>query len=420
MSGPKQTTALMRQMGSESGNWNPLPPEHHLYPILRPDIQLNLTERTLLAWVQSKTVDRFKGEDFPQQQTVECHDSRGDLTLIHAQKDLGLDLSNLAKAATVLEDHGFITHTRRGVIRMCAAGLLEEGRKNSEAQKHTGLYKPVPEYVFDAIKGLSENQRSAFLTRWGATEQWEDDALAQAKILIYQHAIQRRQALCKEVGIDLKSFGGRGKTKEPKPGHEPESPKLKIVQMSFLLDPDSNEFVQTSKQKPVQTSSEHAYKPEPEFVPGDASLYSSEVEKKRIASSARGSAEKQTKAQTRSSENAATDEPETHELDAEIQLRIHRSRLKTLDGKPIDAATVRNIRSHLLRLPTGGVEIRHVLEVLEDKCRQLRANDGGGKGWGWVVGVVKGEVDRILKQSQFENEDLHGQFHELAAKKGMR
>jgi len=103
-----KTTALLRRMGSESGRWNPLPPEQHLFPMTHPHIELTKAQHRALAWVQLKTVDRFKGEDHPQERTEQAHDSRGNLKAKHLAEDLDIDLSNACKTLDALEDLGFI------------------------------------------------------------------------------------------------------------------------------------------------------------------------------------------------------------------------------------------------------------------------------------------------------------------------
>lgn len=414
-----KTSALMRRMGSESGRWNPLPPEQHLFPVLHPAIVLNRTESLLLAWIQLKTVDRFKGEDHPQERTEQAHDSRGDLTLTDAAEDLDIDLSNLLKAADTLTGYGFISRDKKGVLYLCAGGLNIDGRTESEAKETSGLYKLVPEYLHAHIKGLSENGRREFFQGWLGADKWGDAAHAQAKVAIYQEVIERKKKVCEKIGAELKTGGGRPRQKAP----DGENPTPQIVQLTFVLGPDSEQFVRTSWHESEQTSSTGSYEAKGDFVPGDATFYSSRVssESGELAKNAPEGGEG--KPSSKPAEAVATKTPEVdpqvaQRIDEQIEYRIAAAGLHSLGGKPLDAQTVRNIRTHLLRLP-GPVETKQILALVEDKCRHLARHpeQAAEKTWGWVVAVVKGEVNRIAGEPAA---DFDKQFHDALNKKGMR
>lgn len=413
-----KTSALMRRMGSPTGRWNPLPPEQHLFPLLRQDVVLNRTETLLLSWVQLKTVDRYKGEDHIQERTEQAHDSRGDLTLTPASDDLHIDLSNLLKASDVLEDYGLIRRDKKGVLWLCADGLKPTGRKEGETQNPIGLYKLVPEYLHAHIKGLSENDRREFFQGWLAADEWEEDAFAQAKIAIYERKIERRKELCKSIGAELKTGGGRGHKKgEPEPEAKPQ-----IVQLKFVLDPDADQFVQTSWREYEQTSEAGSYEAESDFVPGDATFYKLSVEaseRGELATSVPdGERCKPASTPAEAAAPAEADPQIGQEIDELIGYRIAAAGLHSLGGKLLDPATVRNIRTHLLRLP-GPVERRQILALLEDKCRHLARHPEAAeeKTWGWVVGMVKGEVKRMLDEDDEPN--LKAGIRDAAKSKGM-
>lgn len=388
----KKTTALMRRMGSPDGRWNPLPPEQHLYPVLYPELEMTKSEMIFLAQVQLKTVDRFKGEDFPQERTEQGHDSRGDLTLKHYADDLDWDLSNASKVAASLEEKGFIWRDKRGVIYLSAQGLTPVGEGKAKPPKPASKYKPVPDYIEAHIKGLSENERHEFLQGWYGAEDWSDTALAQAKTVIYEREMQKKAELCRRVGTELKSFGGRPRESDKKP---------QVVQLTFVMDADG-EFVHTSPTGDVQT--------ENGYVASAASLYSSERpyggENRELVQSPHQQNEPQRSSANDQREQTNSDSQKT-ELETAVREAVARSRLQQLEGKAADDFTIRTICKHLEYLATPA-EVKDVLEILEDKCRDLAQHPAKAKGknWGWVVGAVKGEVQNRVPDLEALIDDL--------------
>jgi len=260
------------------------------------------------------------------------------------------------------------------------------------------------------VKGLSEDARREFYQGWYGAEQWAEDANAQAFIAIYERKIAKQQEVCRKAGAELKTQAG-GKPRVKSPGGPNNRPV--IVQLQFVLDPDSDEFINTSWSESPETSAIGSEKPESEFPDGDASLYSSRVElqeRGELATSA-PDGERSKPAST----PAEADPQIGQEVDELIQYRIASARLETLGGKLLDPATIRNLRTHLLRLP-GAVERRQVLALLEDKCRHLARHPEAAaeKTWGWVVGMVKGEVNRMAGEPE---PDLNKQLREVADRK---
>ncbi len=376
---------LMREMGSRDGSWNPLPPDQHLLPAKHPELQLTQAQLASISWVQWMTVDRMKGCETPQTRTCQTHlDERGDLTLKDMMRGLGWkDLSNASKVVESVEELGFYRRDERRVFHLNANVNLRTAR---ERRKHKtgGLYKPLPDYLDAHIKGLSENERQDFIQGWVAAEQWEDDALAQAKVAIYEQTIQRKQELCRRVGAELKTGGGRPR-EEAKSGQT----KPQIVQLTFVLTPDADGFVQTTDAEPfVPTSAAGSYEPEPEFVRDDASLFSS-------SDSADSSSEK-----------LASAPAEENELEQAVEEAIGRSRLLLMGGNQRSAGTIGNICNYLKRLREPR-DVREIIDILEEKCRFFaqRPKDAAGKAWGWVVGVVRGEVEsRVGKPTDLQDQ----------------
>lgn len=408
----------MRRMGSESGRWNPLPPEQHLFPVTHPHIELTKAQHRGLAWCQLKTVDRFKGEDHPQARTEQARDSRGDLTAKDFAEDLALDLSNACKILDELDDFGFIRRDNDGVIYL-TADRLGQPAANRKPRGAGSFQKPVPEYINAHLKGLSEDQQRLFLTEWYGAEQWAEDANAQAYLAIYKRKIERQAELCKNrLGVELKTLS-KGKPRSKSPGGPTERPV--IVQLQFVLDPDSKEFLNTSWRESTETSSAGSQKPHSEFPEGDASFYSSRANSERgeLAQNAGegGEGKATAKPNSETSETAEADPQIGQEVDELIQYRVAAARLEKLGGKLLDPATIRNLRTHLLRLP-GAVERRQVLALIEDKCRHLARHpeQAAEKTWGWVVGMVKGEVNRMLEESGAADVSPQG-IREAARKK---
>lgn len=255
--------ALMRAMGSPDGAWNPLPPDQHLLFARCRELQMTRQQMQAVAWVHLYTVDRYKGGERQQARTPQTHDDeRGDLTLKHMAEYFGWDLSNAAKVAESVEELGFFRRDAKGVFWLNAT-VKPARRTKSETSERGGLYKPLPDYLDAHIKGLSKNERESFVQEWYAAETWHDHALAQAKVAIYERTVARKRELCRRVGADLKTGGGR-----PRDDEQPE-----IVQLTFVLEPGAHGFVRTSEPDGfVETSDATSDKPAAEFVRGNVSL----------------------------------------------------------------------------------------------------------------------------------------------------
>jgi hypothetical protein len=83
-----------------------------------------------------------------------------------------------------------------------------------------------------------------------------------------------------------------------------------------------------------------------------------------------------------------------------------------LGALKIDTGTVDNMAAHLMRLNTAKA-INEVLDVLGERAAELKSGAKVAGGWGYLVNVVKGEVEKRLPRG------LREQVRVAAAGKGM-
>jgi hypothetical protein len=100
------------------------------------------------------------------------------------------------------------------------------------------------------------------------------------------------------------------------------------------------------------------------------------------------------------------------EIKTEVATRLRAAKLTALGAVKMDAGTVTNLVNELIRLPTAG-DVREVLDVFEERAREVKNGKRGVTSWGYLVNTVRGEVEKRLPT------DLKTQVKAAAAAKGM-
>jgi len=118
--------------------------------------------------------------------------------------------------------------------------------------------------------------------------------------------------------------------------------------------------------------------------------------------------------------------PNRNALKEAVVFTIHGARLFALDGKALDPWTVQNLCRHLERIDSsadGGQQVREILDVLAERSSFLAKHPHNGKNWGYIVGLVRSEVNNRGGQPErkpAQTAELFGEVKALAAKMGSR
>lgn len=380
----KQNTKLMRDMGSHSGEWDPIPPRQYEAfaedsgesPRLR--IWAALLSRTIHADANLK---RWASAREPK--------TGQDTKPLHLVAELDLHKSEVSETLDALAKEGRIRRDQ-GKIWLCAeVPVPQNARAKKSESVHCTVNFSEKEALF--LKDLEKSDPERFhagivaiivAEEWGAKLQ--ADAIAWAR----EHKTEARRQVFTEIGYT--SSENRGATK--KRAHSngaPLQPALTFaqftVQRTAEIERQKTRFtVQDEKLVPytilknsVQTA--HPYRPEVE---------SSE---QQLASQGRPTAKAETR-QAELNKQAAEREAGT-EIRNEISARLRRAGLKKLGAVEIDTGTIGNLTRHFQRLATAG-EVRDVLDVLEERARELKTGKRVAEGWGYLVNVVKSECDK--------------------------
>ena len=424
---------LMRQMGAplEDG-YNTLPPRCHRWMM---DISQS-EETRAYGWALWRTVDYDpKGRTGPKKtkRTPQGWDERGWLGIKHLSNDLGMSVANGTDAVRRNVEKGRMRVTEEGRISVCGDAPLpqriagptggEENAKENEVffctenfppslivsfqsldpkrlAQYRRLYSKIPNAFSDYLKGLEPDARSShtweYLQAAEYKEQLEADAIKAARAAGDQFLDQ----IVQRAGFDDPEQRGR----KPKP-------RALIAKLTIVVAPD--EFsVQKKTGNFVQKLEPIVYGTENPVVQKSASLLSSS----EFSESSELAGSPPEENESKDAELASSSSVE-NELEVAILEAVHRSRLPSLKGKSLDPRTVSNIRTHLERLSEVR-QVKEILDVLEDKCRHLAQHprEAEEKTWGWIVGLVKGEVNGRVG----EEPDPRDQIRDLAAAKRMR
>ena len=380
---PPQTSThaeLMRAMRSTEG-FDPMPPSQHGYLLDRDEPMTNRA----IAWVWSKTIRPGRGHS----RSPFAQDERGPLRHTHAAADLGWTASNTKATFEKLAAQGRIRTDTAGKIWLCG-DVPDPRRTNSEAQqKEICTYFLEPRFAL-YLQGLQENER--------AQRRSEYEQLQQYKRKLAAEALATARAIGENIELNWQREIGYQPKTEPRG-----RPKLKrtspILQLSLLDTPD---FVQKSAATFAQNSNATSEQKENGAAQNDHP-YVSEVESFRELAIAK---------------NLRAKNNDDAELEEEIVARCEAGGRLKLGGQGLNIQTVRTIRTNLQQL-NDNAAIKEVLEVLEEKCRQLakRPGQASNKTWGWIVGLVRSEVNNRVSQPQ-QQDQLLATVRAAAAAKG--
>lgn len=385
--------ALMREMGSETGAWNPEPDEH-ITGLLRDDVELSPNELKLLAYVKACCLRQPRR---PWGKTA----SGLPLTLQEIADQFGWDSGNAAKHARRPLAHGFIRKNSDGVYgigarirgtndmspaelyRMSCDDILAAG----EEKKHIVCTDSIPQYLFAQFKGLSHAERKKFAQWWVSSKEAEKEELARTVKAVRNRFQEERTAEAKELfGIDIQ----RG-PKPVKVDRKTAAEEEDLLSVQTVAAEEDEEFVQTA----------------------NATLYSVENGPVQTAPPYKQSSELTELAS--SPEQAQASETRSAEIRAEVRDRLARAKLRELNGKPLDEKTLDNIAAPLNELGDAR-EIIGVLETLEEKARRI-AREPANRTWGYIVNIVRGEVaDRIEAQTN----EIRRQLKTMSAGKAIQ
>lgn len=399
---------LMREMGSRSGEWDPIPPQQ--YEALM-DVRES-EEIRILGALLKRTIGR--ANDGTRSAFAREHSGRPtrDVDLAH---ELGMSAANLSCAMQRLAEQGKISREAKPTrTYLCAnapppdLGITEEG---TEANKERTKVFCSENYSAEKLEFLSKLQerdpaqfrvamaRVVAIEFWGA--QVKTDALQWAR----DREAEQREQVFMEIGYTKQDQ--RGRTREKKhPNPEAFQVPLKyedffvqntvrIENVAAQLSVQEGKLILHSEPKnSVQTA--HPYGPE---------VQSSEVQL-ALSKGSQG-----TRPETREAE-LKTEAART-EIKHEITARLQAARLTTMGAIRVDAGTITTLANHLLRLNTAGA-IREVLDVLEERAREIKSGKRAADGWGYLVNAVRGEVDKRLPSG------LREQVRAAAAAKSMK
>jgi hypothetical protein len=387
-------------MGSPDGAWNPEPDEQ-ITGALRHDVDLSPNHSRFIAYVKACCI-RKKAAD----RTALGITERGKpLTLARIIEYFDWDSGNASRLAKQLLAWGFVRINENGVFGLgaCVRGTFVEdeegaktecskcGRKLGEFQKCAVCTYSIPEYVFVAIKRLSEIEQKNFIQGWVSKKERELERIAESTKTIRQETKADLNILCRQFGIELKTeeqpADKNGSKKGRKKGGN-RNPQL---------------FVQTaSDDLSAQTAKETVYNVAADDVQTEIAPPFLKTERKG---------------------KLASDPSEENQLAETLAANVRRAcrRLPKLEGLTLDEPTVQRMVQALLTLEISG-DRRKTFEALDKACYVIWKNhqseiDQTGNtdsyGWGYVVRVVQSEVDK-----RAEVTDIHAKLKAFAAKMG--
>ena len=319
----------------------------------------------------------------------------------HLPKKLFLKRSICDAALDLAIAKGRVREDEQGRLLVCgsvpAPRLKLEGRRKGKGVCTNSHNK----YLALCLQQLAESEKRIFEQRQARLDAAEDEAVAEVTAQVREAFAPYRKQLFATIGVKPVTLKKR-RHKTPR-----KEPQLKVtLQLKF----PEFDFVQTAANSSnsdfVRTPNPTSYEPKNEFVHAEHPYREESSEFSELANA---------------SQSTANPKTVTSELSLAIRETVHRSRLQWLgeDEKRLDDVTVSTIAASLEPL-TG--EPRQVMEVLDDveaKCQGLanRPDEARKKTWGWIVGMVRSEVNKRLKGSAA---DVKDQLKAAAAAKGMR
>jgi len=205
---------LTLEMGSPNRSWHP-EPDDQIYGRLRHDVNLSPNETKAIAYVDACcTLDKAAGR------TAWGITDRGQpLTEARIKDYFGWDDSNTSKHLKRPLAWGFLRRNEKGVFGLGGnvTGTYDEermegedgtckvcGRTLGEGEKCPVCTYRIPEYVFVAIKGLSEIRQKNFVQGWVTRKQREQKRISEQTKTIRQEELADLKKFCKGFGVDSK------------------------------------------------------------------------------------------------------------------------------------------------------------------------------------------------------------------------
>jgi hypothetical protein len=372
-----ELTALMRAMGSPTGAFDPMPPPQHRFFL---DRSQPMTSRAI-AWLWSKTIRPSKGH----KRSPYARDERGALTLTHAAADLGWSLANASTTFSKLEDEGRIRRDEKG--RICLrADVPEPEQTKGEDDVQDLCTQNLPDRLALLFQQLAKTDvdkaTRAYFERRAHWKKVQADAMA----LVRRAEDEDEKRWLASLGLTPPDEA-RGR---PVKKREESLVEIKIVAVDFSVHKTSDDGELTF----VQNGDGVSHKTENGSEHKSASLLSLELESLERASSQKPNAKPSQKAKTKTETALAR----AVAIENDVVETLNTAKLSRVGGVEIDARTVCNMRILLERLHDDGV--RAVLDVLLDKATKLAKDEraSSSKTWGWLVGLVRGEAQKLTER----------------------
>lgn len=228
-------SALMREMGSPNGWWDPIPPSQHRGFLPRGWSPF----QRYLAWVRSKTIGRKMNGG---KRTAQATDERGKLTLVHAAQDLGWDMGFASRICAKVEAAGFTCRDENGVISLCGNVPAAPPKKQQTDDEEVDCTVNLPKYLLLYYQQLTAERRKKFALKEVEISRWQKDAEADAIAAVRHRAEQLRNEHRSGYGMPVRK--GKKRRQETRKGKPP------LVQLELLSVPNfdvqkTGEFVQT-------------------------------------------------------------------------------------------------------------------------------------------------------------------------------
>lgn len=413
MSAPSESThaKLMREMGSKSGEWDPIPPTQYEALMDKRESE----EIRLLGALLKRTIGR--ADDGTR--SAFARESNGRPTSnAHLALETGISAGNLSTALRRLEAQDRIRRQSAPARIYLRADVpapdlgVPDDEDDSVGTANMGRTSVIRTDNFSArelqfLAGLQEREPERFrvaVARIVAAEMWGAQVKADAMAWAREREAEQRELVFTELGYTNEET--RGRKKERPSGRRdafqvPVSFEQLSVQKSVEIEKVAQRLsVQAGKLivngiKSNSVQHTHPYGPE---------LQSSESQ---LASQGKVNAKPKTREAELKTRAAWA------EIRTEINTCLQRARLTTLGALKIDTGTIDTMAAHLIRLDTPKA-IREVLDVLGHVAGEIKNGNRMADGWGYLVNVVKGEVEKRLPR------DLREQVKAAAAGKGMR
>ncbi len=357
--------ALVQAMGSTKG-YDPMPPDQYLC-FLDYNLRLGPTAHRLLAWLRAKTI---RGR--PGGRTAFARDERGDLSLKHAARDLGISLPAAMNAWMELAARGLAKRDQKRSSRLFLAGQIEYDEKRPGApseEKANERTDNLPGYLLPYLQQLSETECEQYLQKRVALAEYGKRALADGAAAVREHLAALEKQLNSTIGAPLK---------EGVKQRDPE--RVPLVEVALRVPPDFMAVQTTTKEDGVQTTGGSVYNAENGVVQPTGSLLMSEMKTEKLASYGPEPPETPPETPPRS-----WTEP--------IRAAVDASGL-AIPGQALSRQTLANVESLLAPLPEPAAA--SALLLFEAELRALRARrENKPRTWGIAVSVMRDAVAAV-------------------------